>query len=251
MRGVFVIALFASAAVAASGHNCKGKPTGLPILDATPELVQTAANAKLFSFTGITPNILVAHVYGSGRERGRAYGTILKPYLRQVADAFFAWVQSDIENAVTKYVPKDIADLIAVYGLDAVLDLQYLLMKNHISDEFKAEVEGIAETSGLSFDLIMRLTVFPDMVKAHCSMVGAWGNATPDGSLVQLRALDWATNSPLQKWPLITVFHNNGTSFSTLGWPLFLGALTGMSSRPLGVCEKVWLSYDGKSRRNG
>merc|ERR1711916_315736 len=86
------------------------------------------------------------------------------------------------------------------------------------------------------------------------SMVGAWGDATTSAysdSLVQLRALDWATNSPLQKWPLVTVYHGQSASFSTLGWPLFLGALTGMSSRPLGICEKVWLQYDGPSRRNG
>lgn len=57
-------------------------------------------------------------------------------------------------------------------------------------------------------------------------------------SLLQLRALDWAINSPLQQWPLVAVFHTSTSAFSTLGWPLFLGALTGMSEAPVGVCEK-------------
>jgi hypothetical protein len=116
-------------------------------------------------------------------------------------------------------------------------------------------VEGIAEASGLSYTLMMRMVVFPDLVKAHCSMVGAWGSATAPAysdSLVQLRALDWATNSPLQQFPLVTVYHTNATAaFSTLGWPGFVGALTGMSNAPVGICEKVWLHYTGKDRRNG
>jgi isopenicillin-N N-acyltransferase-like protein len=100
-----------------------------------------------------------------------------------------------------------------------------------------------------------RLTVFPDLVRAHCTMVGAWGSATTpefSDSLVQLRALDWATNSHLQQWPLVTVcYTSGGGAFSTLGWPMFLGALTGMSSSPVGVCEKVFLAYNGTDTRNG
>jgi len=197
----------------------------------------------------------VAHVYGTGKERGLAYGAILKPYLSKVIAEFFTWIEVNVESAVKPYVPEDIAKLIAIYGIDAVLDLQYELMKHHMSEEFIQEVEGIAEASGLSYALMMRMVVFPDLVKAHCSMVGAWGEATAPAysdSLVQLRALDWATNSPLQQFPLVTVYHSNATAaFSTLGWPGFVGALTGMSNAPMGICEKVWLHYQGKDRRNG
>jgi hypothetical protein len=175
--------------------------------------------------------------------------------LRQVHDAFFEWVDANVEEAVIKYVPKDVATLIAVYGVRLVLDLQYDLMKQHISKEFLEEIEAVAEASGLSFKEVVRVTVFPDLVKAHCTMVGAWGEATAPqyrNSLVQLRALDWATNSPLQQWPLVTVYHTStGGAFATLGWPIFLGALTGMSSAPIGVCEKVFLSYNGTDTRNG
>merc|ERR1711991_689573 len=210
----FLVAL--ALVAVASGNACKGKPTGLSLITDAPELVSQTANGKLYAVKTIEPNLLVAHVYGTGKARGLAYGTLLKPYLKEVADAFFGWVEGDIENAVKKYVPKDIADLVAIYGLDAVLDVQYLLMKSHMSAEFLAEVEGVAEASGLSYAEIMRLTVFPDLVKAHCSMVGAWGSAT-DATY---------SDSLVQRWPLVTVFHSNSSSaFATLGWPLFLGAL--------------------------
>jgi hypothetical protein len=43
--------------------------------------------------------------------------------LRQVYDAFFDWVDANVEEAVVKFVPKDVADLIAVYGVHLVLDM--------------------------------------------------------------------------------------------------------------------------------
>lgn len=33
-----------------------------------------------------------------------------------------------------------------------------------------------------------------EVTKGHCSMFGAWGNATLNGETVQLRALDWVNN---------------------------------------------------------
>jgi hypothetical protein len=87
----------------------------------------------------IEPNVLVAHVFGTGKQRGIAYGTILKPYLSTVIADFFVWIEENVETMVKPYVPKDIAKLIAVYGVDAVLDLQYELMKHHMSADFIAE----------------------------------------------------------------------------------------------------------------
>ncbi len=280
--------------------KCHGTANSLPFVTQSPVLVSSVSNAKLFKVTNVVPNVMIAHVWGKGKERGLAYGTLLKPYLRTVYDSFIAWADENIDSAIDPYVPKvsmllrrhvlrmifyfilfyfvlkqDIAELIAIYGLRAVLELQFLVMRPYMSEEFLEEMEGVAEGSGLSHSEVVHMVVFPDLVKAHCSMIGAWGSATTSqvstkrlkkkkrtclkifllqfsDSLVQLRALDWATNSPLQQWPLVTVYHTSpNAAFSTLGWPLFIGALTGMSSSPIGVCEKVFLSYNGTDRRNG
>jgi hypothetical protein len=63
-------------------------------------------------------------------------------------------------------------------------------MKRHMSKEFLEEIEAVAEASRLSFQEMARVTMFPDLVKAHCTMVGAWGTAKYSNSLLQLRALD-------------------------------------------------------------
>jgi hypothetical protein len=245
-------------AVEAAGKGCNGQPNTMPALAGTLVHVSTVEDAQLFKVTTVVPNLLVAHIWGkAGRARGRAYGRLLKPYLRLLYDSFFRWVEENVEEAVIKYIPKDLAELLAVYGVDGLLDMQYLLMRGHMSDDFREEMAGVAEESGLTYAEVARVVVFPDLVKAACTIVGAWGSATApeySASLVQLRALDWATNSPIQQWPLVTVYHTDrapGSAFATLGWPLFLGALSGMSSSPVAICEKVYLSYKGKYRRNG
>lgn len=97
----------------------------------------------------------------------------------------------------------------------------------------------------------MNLALFPELIKAACSMFGAWGPATAssrDGALVQLRALDWSTNGPFQQFPMVIVYHpsDEGHAFSVLSWAGMVGSITGYSSAEVGICEKVWADYKGK-----
>jgi hypothetical protein len=101
-------------AVGASSNNCRGSPNNLAFITQAPVLVSTVLNAKLFKVTNIEPNLLVAHVWGKpGKERGRAYGSVLKPFIKTVFSAFFEWADENIESAIYKYVTKDVAKLIA------------------------------------------------------------------------------------------------------------------------------------------
>ncbi len=96
-------------------------------------------------------------------------------------------------------------------------------------------------------------------------MMGAWGPAIANtqGSLFQLRfhlfsfliyhrALDWSTDGPFQKYPTIIVYHpTNGHNFSIVTFAGFIGAITGYSSAPIGLSQKVWINYNGSSIRSG
>mmetsp|Transcript_8941 Transcript_8941/g.11057 ORF Transcript_8941/g.11057 Transcript_8941/m.11057 type:complete len:288 (-) Transcript_8941:56-919(-) len=117
-------------------------------------------------------------------------------------------------------------------------------------------MQGLADGSGIPLAKIIQVQMIPELIRAHCSMVGAWGDAITNttGSLYQLRALDWSTNGPFQKYPQVTVYHpedNSGHPFAILTWTGFIGAITGYSSSSVGVCEKVWLSYNGTYSRSG
>jgi len=106
----------------------------------------------------------------------------------------------------------------------------------------------------LDYMTVVRVHMFPELIKAACTMIGAWGPASKNGGLVQLRALDWATNGPFQQFPALIVYHpksNSSNTFAIFGFTGFIGALSGVSNVPLGICEKVWLSYNGSSSRSG
>lgn len=104
---------------------------------------------------------------------------------------------------------------------------------------------------------LRRLGLFTELIKAACSMFGAWGKATQfssNGQLVQLRALDWDTTTLLQNYPLLLVYQPSDPKsqfFATLGFPGMVGSITGVSNAKVGVCEKVWLGYEGASSRFG
>jgi len=93
--------------------------------------------------------------------------------------------------------------------------------------------------------------MLPELVQAACSMFGAWGRSTPGGNLYQLRALDWDTSGPLQAYPTVTIYHpkpGNGHAFANVAWAGFIGSLTGMSSVPLAISEKVGDDFGEMSR---
>jgi len=98
--------------------------------------------------------------------------------------------------------------------------------------------------------------MLPELIQAACTMFGAWGPAIANttGSLYQLRALDWNTDGPFQQYPAVVVYHpnsDNGHDFAIVTWIGFIGAITGYSSAPIGLSEKVWMHYNGTDSRSG
>jgi len=162
-----------------------------------------------------------------------------------------------VEQAI-EFLPKFLQDIIAEYGVEAALEATYYLTESYTPQHFFDELKGFADGSGIEYMTVVRVHMFPELIKASCTMVGAWGPATSSstakGGLVQLRALDWATNGPFQQFPGLLVYHPNGNntnSFATFSFIGFIGAFTGISEAPLGICEKVWLSYNSSSSREG
>jgi hypothetical protein len=164
-----------------------------------------------------------------------------------------------IYNQVDRYLPRlppYVREFIEEAGIQAALQITYDLTNPFIPQHFIEEVQGLADALNVTFDDVMRINLFPELIQASCSMMGATGNAIAktNGTLYQLRALDWDTGSPLQQYPMLMTYHPSsdaGHAFSTLGWAGFIGALTGYSSADVAVCEKVWISYKGKQNRAG
>jgi len=105
----------------------------------------------------------------------------------------------------------------------------------------------MADGSGMSVGQVKRVNLFPELIKGSCTIIGAWGPATSDGNLLQMRALDWDPKGPMNKYPMISIYHSNVENsqvFANFGWVGLAGSLAGFSTK-LGVSQKVWRPYEG------
>jgi len=128
------------------------------------------------------------------------------------------------------------------------------LTYDYTPDHWFEELRGFADGSGIDYSTIVQLHMIPELTQAACTLSGAWGPASSGSTLYQLRALDWSTNGPFQTVPAVIVYHPNkddGHEFAILGWSGWMAALTGISSSPVGICEKVWYGYTGELSRSG
>ena len=250
-------------------------PVPNPIYEAKPllKLVNSTSNGKLFDVATDDVRLKVLHVFGSAQDMGRAQGELLGSFaydfLTKAIPEFYrdevsqiplgslpAWLQKLIIGAGKAAAP-------TVFG--AALDYVLAREKKYVAASRPAPLD---EMSGLAAGLcssgqvagcnakalekkIQQLNMLPELIKMTCSMLGAWGTATPDGKLTQLRALDFGSG-PFANYTVLTVYHpsQGGHAFASLGFPGFVGAVTGWSAQ-VGLSEKVWETYDKKSVQPG
>jgi len=101
-------------------------------------------------------------------------------------------------------------------------------------------MQGIADASGVDYNMLVRVHMIAGVTQGACSMFGAWGDALADGyDLLQLRALDWQMDGPFHNFPALTVYHPTNSSshpFVIVTMEGFIGGLTGASA-DLGISE--------------
>lgn len=219
--------------------SCKGELNERPVvsfdLDKATPLAATT-NGTLYQVLGhnSTTPLMVLHVYGDPYSQGVAYGELLQSRLVDMVPGAYAYFSEQ-------------------FGVDAETVRVMLDVTRNTTEAFTHPhhfefLRGIsAGTRGsFSFEEMWRMAVIPELIKASCSIVGAWGSATKSGDLIELRALDWGTTGPFQQWPVLTTFHPDDDTFTytTMGWAGLYGALTGWSESGLVISQKVWGEYD-------
>jgi hypothetical protein len=237
---------------AANTNPCVPISNSVPIWTEPAQLLSTVSNGKLYRTTGIDP-IFVLHVYGTPADWGTAAGQLLGNEFREMVygelEHFYQEVQAIVNGSVASLphfaIEPFVVDLISEVGIDGILDMLWKFDEPYISPYFKEEMVALANSTGIDVQILQRLLVGPEFTKAGCSMLGAWGSATPTGDLLQLRALDWDMTGVIQKYPLMTVYHPSdsiyGTTWVNIGWPVWQGVLSGASSNRMSISEKYGL----------
>eukprot|EP01121_Diplochlamys_sp_Union-15-3_P022779 TRINITY_DN979_c0_g1_i2.p1 TRINITY_DN979_c0_g1~~TRINITY_DN979_c0_g1_i2.p1 ORF type:complete len:363 (+),score=59.70 TRINITY_DN979_c0_g1_i2:98-1186(+) len=185
---------------------------------------------------------------------GYAHGTLLKSYIQKLMPEVIDYIDDQI-GASLQFLPEWLKEIVEEAGAYAALEAEYIATRDYTPQYFFDEIRGIADGAGIDYMLLVRIHMFPELIKASCSMVGTSGPAIAktNGTLYQLRALDWSTDGPFQQYPAVIVYHpeNAGHDFSILSWAGFIGALSGYSSAPIAISQKVWISYNGSDSRFG
>lgn len=124
-------------------------------------------------------------------------------------------------------------------GVDmSVLDNAWAQMEPFVSDRHKQEMKGLADGSGIDIKMIQRAHAIPDLSEFHCTFFAAWGSATEDGSLQQIRALDYETRAGIQDEPaLIVQIPDDANAFVNVAWLGFIGVVTGMNEEKIALSE--------------
>ena len=168
--------------------------------------------------------ITVLCLKGSPYEMGYLHGATLRQEIHAMYDSLL--------QSVSKY------------GSLTLLDIAYHQLEPYIPQAYKDEMQGLADGAGVSLQKVHRVHAIPDVSEMDCTFFAAWGKATADGNLVQIRALDYATDWHLQEHPTLLVCEpDSGRRFVNVGWAGFVGVVSGMNDDGLAVSE-IGESFD-------
>ncbi len=113
-------------------------------------------------------------------------------------------------------------------------------LAQHIHEDDIAEMKGLAQASGLTYEDVLYLNVFYNLTtdQVACRQLVLWGDHTADGELLHARNLDWRDyrGDPLKRNNLIlNVKPEGGIEYLMLTWPGLTGVLTGTNHEGITV----------------
>ncbi len=176
-------------------------------------------------------NLQVLYMKGTPYEMGFQHGRLLKEQVRAC-----------IYHVVRK---------IRYYATEEMLDEVFALMSPYIPVEEHEEMRGLAHGAEIPIRLVHWFHAIPEVTEysrrklftkkykgTSCSNVAAYGKATEDGALYQLRVLDWNRKLGVQNWPLVLVHQPDvGYASITFSYTGFIGCISGMNSQKIALGE--------------
>ena len=197
--------------------------------------------------------ITVLHLSGSNYySLGYHEGRLLGPEIKANYDNVFAAIDAMfVQNSPLKFTHHTRHRL-----YHDALGKGWKIMAPYVPRAELEEMRGMAEgmkaagISGISLDELHQVMALPDMTEATCSALIVKGSATRDGQVYQLRILDYGAGAGLEKHPLITVYHATRpgeNTFVNVGWAGFVGLVSGMNEKRVGISEMGYGSHPGET----
>lgn len=166
--------------------------------------------------------IPVVVVSGTPHEMGVALGTLMKDEISAFMPRYLEAIQKRGSEQVS----------------DAALDKAWDMQVRYMSPRYVEELKGVAEGSGVPFDVLRRAHMMPVVSNYSCSGVAVWGAATRDNHLYQIRNLDYSTGSHLQDVPMVAVYvPDEGVPHINVSFAGIIGSNTGMNAEGITLTE--------------
>lgn len=86
---------------------------------------------------------------------------------------------------VPKYILDKFVDVLAKDLVQEVLGFLNTADESWVPKRYKDELKGISDgcDNAVTFKSIRNLNLVPELIRASCTIIGAWGPATKDGKL--------------------------------------------------------------------
>jgi len=193
---------------------------------------------RLFIYTAAILALVFSASAGLVEKLGNASNQITVLYLKGSPYELGYIHGRSCKTDIAAFYGKVLATAEAVGATSALLDGNYRKMEPYIPRAYQEEMQGLADGAGLPVELVHRMHAIPDLKEFQCSFFAAWGSATVDGNLYQIRALDYAMDLHLQEYPAILVYQlEDGKRFLNIGWLGFIGVISGMNYDGIAVSE--------------
>ena len=164
---------------------------------------QTDGPARLDVVDGVP----VLHLYGTGDDMARQYGTLLKPALQ----------------ALIRYV-----DTIVTPGLKRCFFARAHAAEPHLPVDVVRQIRIAAEAAEVPYDYLLAVNVVPQI---ECSALAVWSGRTTDGACVMGRNAEYISMGLGEVGSLLIVRHaTDQTPMVLVGFVGMLGGFTGITA---------------------
>jgi len=167
----------------------------------------------------------VLHLKGSPAEMGRQHGLLLRDEVRANCD----FLLSDEGKKPVKMGP-------VTLPRSAMMAMLCAQFKERIPKRHLVEMEALASAAGMAPDKVIGCNLIPEMF--HCSGFALLSPVTAERKLYHGRILDYGVDLRLQEHAVLIIQEpQGGIPFVNVGYAGFIGSVTGMNLRQVGIGE--------------
>jgi predicted choloylglycine hydrolase len=181
--------------------------------------------------------LLVLHLKGTPYQMGYQHGTLLREHIKIVYQDYLLGILREKSKDNKKFKA----------GFNYFKHKAKILEK-FIPQEYKEEMRGIADGSGLSYNDILIIHTFLDVISQprfskkgmfkSCTNFVVLNKASADAHLIHGRNLSWPSRGILENQSVVIFYQpQNGNAFVAMGWPGICGVLTAMNEKGLTLGE--------------